>query len=127
VPRVLIIDDESGIRFALRRWFERQQWSVLEAADGQAALVALRASDDTPEQRLDVVVCDLHLPFASGEEIVRTLRMERPELAVRVILTTGDAVHDAEAGSVLSDHAYVLQKPFDLGTLKAIVQQVTGA
>ena len=38
MPRALVIDDEPGIRLALKRWFERQGYTVLEAADGEAAL-----------------------------------------------------------------------------------------
>ncbi|WP_337169271.1 response regulator [Gemmatimonas aurantiaca] len=124
LPRVLIVDDEPGIRFALKRWFERQQWSVEEAADGAQALELLRASIDDDDSRFDVIVCDLHLPLVTGEEIVRQIHAERPALASRIILTTGDAVHDAAPGSVLAEHAHVLQKPFDLGTLRAAVATI---
>ncbi|BAH37643.1 MAG TPA: response regulator [Gemmatimonas aurantiaca] len=124
MPRVLIVDDEPGIRFALKRWFERQHWTVEEAADGAQALELLRASNDEGESRLDVVVCDLHLPQMAGDEIVREIGETRPELAARVILTTGDAVHDATPGSVLAQHKHVLQKPFDLGTLREVVHLI---
>jgi hypothetical protein len=43
-----------------------------------------------------------------------------------VILTTGDAVQDAARGSVLATHPHVLQKPFDLATLRATVDRVLG-
>jgi CheY-like chemotaxis protein len=61
MSRVLIIDDEPGIRFALRRCFERDQWSVLQAADGHAALERLREIGTTDETRVDVVLTDLQL------------------------------------------------------------------
>ena len=124
MPRALIVDDEAGIRFALKRWFERQQWTVDEAEDGNAALALLRSSTDGALP-YDVVVCDLHLPYLSGEAIVGLMRNENPELARRIILTTGDAVTDAEPGSVLAEHPFVLQKPFDLATLKETVGKVT--
>lgn len=124
MPRVLIVDDEPGIRFALKRWFERQQWTVEEAGDGAQALELLRASSEEGDARFDVVVCDLHLPLVSGDEIVRTIAEDRPALAARVILTTGDAVHDATPGSVLAQHKHVLQKPFDLVTLRDVVHLI---
>lgn len=124
MPRVLIVDDEPGIRFALKRWFERQQWAVLEAQDGQTALDLLLGSSDDTDARIDVVVCDLHLPVITGEAIVRALHTERPALVSRVLLTTGDAVIDAEPGSVLSAHPHVLQKPFDLATLKQAIERI---
>jgi len=126
VPRALIVDDEAGIRFALKRWFERQQYQVDEAEDGEVALRMLRESPDTEDQRYEVVVCDLHLPHLSGEAIVGLLTTERPALVQRIILTTGDAVADAPAGSVMARHAHVLQKPFDLATLREVVAKVRG-
>ncbi len=127
MARVLIVDDEPGIRFALRRWFERQQWQVLEAGDGPEALALIDQASEAPDAALDLVVCDLHLPGVSGEQIVQRLRAEHPRLAQRVILTTGDSVSDADPGSVLATHPHVLQKPFDLSTLKEAVGRVIGA
>lgn len=127
MARVLIVDDEPGIRFAMKRWFERQHWTVVEASDGQAAVELLLQSDDAGDARIDLVLCDLHLPGITGEAIVESLRTNRPALATRVILTTGDAIGDAPPGSVLAEHPHVLQKPFDLGTLKEAVAAVTGA
>ncbi|WP_310570870.1 response regulator [Gemmatimonas sp.] len=124
MPRVLIVDDEPGIRFALKRWFERQHWTVSEAGDGQTAITELLASDDTGESRVDLVICDLHLPLLSGEELLRTLMVSRPAIAARVILSTGDAVSDAAPDSALAIHPHVLQKPFELNTLKALVTSI---
>lgn len=125
MPHVLIVDDEPGIRFALKRWFERQHWTVAEAGDGQHALTILLESDDSGASRIDVVVCDLHLPTISGEDLLRRLAVERPDLAERVILSTGDAVDNAPPGSAFATHPYVLQKPFDLASLRALVQSIT--
>jgi len=123
MPRALLVDDEPGIRIALRRWFERQGFVVIEAADGNLALALLFATDDV-EDTPDVIVCDIHLPGISGDKLLARLSVERPVLAARVILTTGDAVDDAGPGSVLASHPFVLQKPFELVTLKTMVEQV---
>ena len=125
MPNVLIIDDEPGIRFALRRWFERQGWSVQEAQDGEEALHRLAATSDDGDDRFDVILCDVNLPRRSGESRVALLRTERPALLPRIVLSTGDDVADAEPGSILAEHPNVLQKPFDLATLRAMVEAVT--
>ncbi len=122
MPRVLIVDDEAGIRFALRRWFERQHWVVDEAPDGRQALQIIES--ETAETALDLIVTDLHLPGMTGDQLVLTLMATRPTLATRVIITTGDAVQDAARDSVLATHPHVLQKPFDLATLRAAVDRV---
>ena len=121
---MLIIDDESGIRLALRRYFERQQWSVAEAADGLAAMAALIGTEAT---RPDVVICDLNLPGLTGEQIVERLAAEHPALVSRVILTTGDDIDSAPAGSLLATHPYLLQKPFDLAALARHVDAICRA
>lgn len=124
LPRVLIVDDEPGIRFALKRWFERQEWTVSETGDGQSAMTLLLASDDADETRIDLVICDLHLPLLSGEELLRTMMDSRPAVAERLILSTGDSVVDAEPGTALAIHRHVLQKPFELETLRTLVASI---
>ena len=126
MPRALLIDDEPGVRVALKRWFERQGFVALEAMDGAQALAQLIAGDDV-ENPLDVIVCDIHLPGLSGEQLLARLSVERPVLAARVILTTGDLVDYAPPDSVLATHPFVLQKPFELATLKLMVDRVLAA
>ncbi len=125
MPRVLIIDDEPGIRFALQRWFTRQGWGVLEAQDGEDGLAMLRsAADHDDTARIDLVVCDLHLPRLSGEALYAILRDERPSLVERMIFSTGDAVTGAPPRSVLATHPHVLQKPFELAALRTLVDRI---
>lgn len=84
---VLLVDDHELIRQGLRRAFERDaDFTVIgEAGSVAEALVAAR------KLLPDVVVTDVRLPDGSGLDVVRALRVERPELGV-VVLTmyTGD-------------------------------------
>ncbi len=125
MPLALLIDDEPGIRFALRRWFERQGYTVVEAATGPEALEQVAAITDDDE--VAVILCDLHLPGMNGDAILAHLLATRPALAARTILTTGDSISDAAAASVLHTHPYVLPKPFELAGLRAIVERVRQA
>lgn len=127
MPRVLIIDDEPGIRFALQRWFTRQGWTVLEAGDGEVGLARLRECSDEDDSRIDVVICDLHLPKLSGEGLHACLRDERPAYVERMIFSTGDAVAAAPADSIIASHPHVLQKPFELSALRVLVQRIVPA
>lgn len=124
MPHALIVDDESGIRFALKRWFERLGWTVSETGDGTEALALLRGSVEEGAGRYDVVICDLHLPGMAGEEIIQQLLMERPELVKRIIVTTGDTTSDVPENSIIASHPHVLQKPFDLASLKVMVHKL---
>jgi len=122
--RAFIIDDEPGIRLALRRWFERGGYVVVEAASGDDALAKLSDAASPSASEPVVIVCDVNLPGVSGDDVLAQVRVSRPELADRFILTTGDAVDDAPPGSILAGHPFVLQKPFDLATLKSLVALV---
>ncbi|MEP7358031.1 MAG: response regulator, partial [Anaerolineales bacterium] len=57
---ILVVDDESTIREVIRRYLERDGFSVREAADGYAALDALA------EALPDLIVLDLMLPGIDG-------------------------------------------------------------
>ncbi|WP_030576459.1 response regulator transcription factor [Streptomyces anulatus] len=68
MPRVLVVDDESGIRTVLRGYLEADGFAVTEAGDGEAALAVLR--EDPP----DLVLLDVMLPGIDGLEVLRRLR-----------------------------------------------------
>ena len=128
MPRVLIIDDEPSIRFALRRWFERQGWIADEAIDGANALDMLLSlsADADAEHGYTVIVCDLRMPGMSGSQLHDRLKTDRPALIDRLVFTTGDDVASPPVGSVLGSHERVLQKPFEFTALRELVESIAG-
>jgi DNA-binding response OmpR family regulator len=66
--RVLVVDDEPPIVDLLAGYLGREGWAVASAADGLAALDAVRAHDP------DVVILDVMLPGIDGVEVCRRLR-----------------------------------------------------
>jgi len=124
--RALLVDDEPVIRFALRRFFQRQGWAVDEAEDGRAAL-ALLLDGDGPTDPYDVVITDLRMPGLSGIELHARLERERPELLRKLILSTGDAVSPEAAAFLRRAACPVLSKPFELAELRAMVERVADA
>ena len=121
--RALLVDDEPVIRFALRRFFQRQGWAVDEAEDGYAAL-ALLLDRDVSAETYDVVITDLRMPGLSGIELHARIERERPELLRKLILSTGDAVSPEAAAFLRRAACPVLSKPFELAELRAIVERV---
>ncbi|HYJ22140.1 MAG TPA: response regulator transcription factor [Solirubrobacterales bacterium] len=108
---MLIVDDDTGIREALRRGLDLDGFLVAEAPDGDAALQALAS---TPP---DVVVLDVVMPGISGVEIVRRLRRDGFSLPI-CILSARDDVDDRVAGLAAGADDYVV-KPFSVAELSA--------
>ena len=122
LPSLLIIDDETAIRRALRRYFERKGWAVDEAHDGTAALVKLLRRDALV--LYDVVLCDLKMPGVSGPELYRRLEAESPGMVRRLILSTGDVSAPDVADFLATVTVPVLEKPFELSALEKLAEQV---
>lgn len=124
-PRVLIIDDESTIRIAMRRFFVRMGWEVEEASNGDVALRMLMddaAQDARP--RYALVISDLRMPGINGIELYDRLKTAYPQVLRRLVFSTGDLVSEEAADFVSSTDCVVLQKPFELTTLRATISQV---
>jgi CheY-like chemotaxis protein/anti-sigma regulatory factor (Ser/Thr protein kinase) len=122
MPRVLLIDDEQPIRKALSLFFTRRHWQVDEAEDGATALDMLLAAreDDTYE----LVISDLRMPGVSGVMLHDHLAVNRPALLDRLVFSTGDVVSPEAAAFVARTRCTVLEKPFELSDLDAIIRQV---
>jgi two-component system KDP operon response regulator KdpE len=107
--RVLVIDDEPGIRNFAARALSSAGFAVTEAAGGHEGLEM--ALSDPP----DLVLLDLGLPDLGGEEVLRRLHRKRPQQPVLVWSATAD--RDAEHRCLsLGARAY-LHKPVSLGEL----------
>ena len=107
--RVLVIDDERGIRSLTARALALAGFTVALAATGHQGLsIALL-------DPCDLVVLDLDLPDLDGEELLQRLRRQRPGQAVLIWSATGDR-HAASRCRSLGACGY-LAKPFSLNEL----------
>jgi CheY-like chemotaxis protein len=109
VSRVLVVDDEPDLRFALRRVFERAGHEVVEAGDGAAALKSVR------RQRPDLLVTDIMMPVMDGVELIRNLRAEPSTAAIPILSVSGDSQLAVDADAVLI-------KPYDWKELIAVAE-----
>ncbi len=114
--KILLAEDEPGIRQLLRRAFERSPYQVLTAADAAQALEIAKT------QHPDLILMDLGLPHESGEQLILELR-ECPSTATIpiVLMTAHGAPADRLRGFELGADDYVA-KPFDLFELTARVE-----
>src|SRR3954447_13816909 len=111
--RVLVVDDEHGIRKFLRTSLVSQGYELFEAATGQEAIQAVSAD------RPDLIVLDLGLPDLDGIDVTRTVR-EWTEVPIVVL-----SVRDREADKVAALDAGAddyLTKPFGVAELLARIR-----
>jgi DNA-binding response OmpR family regulator len=120
-PNVLVVDDEEAIRAALKRFFSRRGWSVLEAADGESARTLL---DPASGHAFELVICDLSMPRVSGRDLYRWLSRHRPEALRRLVFSSGDVISGDSSTFLVETGRPVLPKPFELSELSRIVEDV---
>jgi two-component system, NtrC family, response regulator AtoC len=116
--RVLIVDDESLIRWSLAETLTDEGYGVLEAADGQGALEALR---DTPRP-VDVVMLDYRLPDSNGLQLLGKIRTLSPRS--RVVMMTAHGTPEVIAEAVRLGAVCVVNKPIDMHGVADLVSRV---
>jgi CheY-like chemotaxis protein len=110
--RVLVVDDEPGMRETLVDILEGVGYDVHTAADGDTALSAVR------ECAVDVVVMDVQMPKRDGVDVLQQLRPPPP----RVIMMTAYALEERLRTAVDSSAYAILHKPFHVGRLLSLVE-----
>jgi len=116
---VLIIEDEETLRMGVSKMFRIGGFSVIEAADGNAAVDLFLAH----APQIDVVLLDMSLPGKSGREVLGELQRIRPDLKVIVTSAYGqDQVQNSLDG--LRPCSFV-QKPYQLGDLAKLLRAPT--
>ncbi len=71
--RILVVDDEAGIRYAMADYMTECGYETSTAADGAEGLAKARA------ERFHAVLVDLRMPCVDGLQVIGTLRTEQPE------------------------------------------------
>ena len=114
MARILIVDDEPGIRQTIPRFLPREEMEVTTAESVEAALEQLAA------QPFDVVVTDIIMPRASGIDLLREIQERYPD--IKVIVITGEPTIDS-ISEALRHHAFdYLAKPIEGAKLRQIVR-----
>jgi CheY-like chemotaxis protein len=108
---VLVVEDEDALREAVVKMLRKSGFSVLEAADGTAAIDLLRANS----QKIDVILLDMTIPGASNHEIATEAAQAEP--AIRVLLTSAYSREMLTTpGSESNIHGFI-RKPYRFGDL----------
>ncbi len=103
MARLLVADDDEGVRSFVAESLEQAGHDVVQVGDGEEALAALAG------RSFDLLVTDLRMPGLDGMGLLRRVRAEQPELEV-IVLTAHGAVESAVEAMRLGAFDY-LQKP----------------
>jgi len=113
--RVLVVDDEVNLRFAIERGLRKAGHAADSASTIRQGIERLRM------QAYDVVVCDLRMPGGDGSELVQWLGSFSPSTRVIVVsaFITPEFRNEYEHSGVR-----IVEKPIDLGELIAMVEEI---
>jgi len=117
--RLLLVDDDEGLRALLRTTFEVVDIEVDEASDARAAEERIAA------RRPDVIVLDVLMPGETGIELCRRLKDDPATSDIPIVLLTGSEGGTLVASDAAGADAFV-RKPFSPLELLAVVERLAG-
>ena len=117
---VLLVEDEDQVRELARRVLERVGYTVLAAADAEAAT----AIADRHPGHIHLLVTDILLPQLSGRELAARLSIHRP--AIKVLYISGTNEGSGARLRLLEPGTRFLEKPFSLDRLLRTIRQALG-
>ncbi|MGF7087561.1 two-component system response regulator (stage 0 sporulation protein F) [Kroppenstedtia sanguinis] len=111
--KVLVVDDQYGIRILLTEVFSREGINIFQAANGKLALEIIRKEDP------DLILLDMKMPGMDGLELLRQLKKEKIE-AIVIMMTAYGELDMVEEATKLGARAH-FTKPFDVMELRTEV------
>jgi DNA-binding NtrC family response regulator len=115
-PRILIVDDEEGIRFALRDFLDAAGYEVIEADSCRAARELLQTSAP------DAVILDYRLPDGTSLDLIPHIKT--PDEDIGLIILTGHGSIDLAVSAVKAGADHFMTKPLELTALKVILDRI---
>jgi DNA-binding NtrC family response regulator len=114
--RVLIVDDESPLRTALFRAFDRKGYQVLTASRFEEAKIFAQI-----DQTIDLAIVDLNLPDGDGLQLMTELKTLHPNC--QVIILTGHASVETAVRATQQGAFHFVTKPFSMDELTSLVDK----
>ncbi|MBI0578140.1 response regulator [Neobacillus cucumis] len=113
--KILIVDDQFGIRILLNEVFQKEGYQTYQAANGIQALDIVKKHDP------DLVLLDMKIPGMDGIEILKRMKVIDPEIRVIIMTAYGelDMIQEAKDLGAITHFA----KPFDIDDIRAAVKK----
>ena len=118
---LLVIEDEPAVMSFVRRALERGGYDVVGANSGTEALELLAS------QQFCGIISDMRTPGnVNGGGVYQWLKVNRPELASRIVFITGDIVNEDTVSILRETGAPCVEKPFRVQDLLTAVERTIG-
>ena len=118
---ILVVEDEPSVMAFLQAALERAGYAIVKVPSGVEALKALESSD------FRGVITDMRTPGGvSGADVHAWIATNRPHLADKVILVTGDTVNEETVALLRKTGAPCVEKPFRVQHLLQTVEKILG-
>ena len=113
--KILIVDDQFGIRILLNEVFQKEGYQTFQAANGIQALEIVTKHDP------DLVLLDMKIPGMDGIEILKRMKVIDPDIRVIIMTAYGelDMIQEAKNLGAITHFA----KPFDIDDIRAAVRK----
>ncbi len=118
-PRVLVVDDEPAICWAMQRMGESSGMEIATAPSAEQALQAI--AKQTP----NVILLDVRLPGMDGLSAVSCFRRQLPDVPIVIMTAHGDL--ETAVRAVREDVFEYIVKPFDLDQIRHVIEQALSA
>ena len=115
-----------SLRSALRRYFMRRGGQVREAEDGEQARAMLLDSEIIGGG-FDAVITDMQMPRLTGLALHEMVERVDVRVSRRFIFSSGDVGDDEAVAYLARTNCPVVQKPFELASLLAIVERIAAS
>jgi CheY-like chemotaxis protein len=117
-PQVLVVEDDDDLRGLVGDLLRDEEFTVVEAPNGRAALDYLLGTATAPS----LILLDLNMPVMTGREMLAALRADARLAAIPVLLVTSET---PPAGPLDKGTIGRLQKPYAAGHLIKLVREHT--
>lgn len=115
---VLFVDDEEVLRFIVSEFLKERGFHVLLAEDGKQALEMMAQYNDV----IDLIVLDLIMPEMGGEEVLKVVKRDYPDIPV--IIASGYSAQSLDRRMAYQNYDDYLEKPYDLGHFNTVIEGV---
>ncbi|MFN2242828.1 MAG: ATP-binding protein [Anaerolineae bacterium] len=116
-PHILVVDDEPDVVQTVGEFLQQEGFTVTTATAARKALTLLERNN------IDLIISDLSMPQMGGRQFWTKVHQSRPDLARRIIFSTGDSSGRRSLAFLQSSGCAWIEKPFEPEELLRLIDQ----